>query len=112
MGLAALLGLALGLVLCAATVKNNAVQRIKGPLMRPLFWISGLFFTASMVPSSAREYLMWNPIIHCVELVRDGWFAQYHATAANPGYVMICIVVLMFVGLTMERAVRSEVQVT
>ncbi len=112
MTLAAVLGLSAGLVLCAVTVMNNAVQRIKGPLLRPLFWVSGLFFTANMVPSSAREYLMWNPVLHCTEIIRDGWFPQYHAHSASPTYVLIFSVVLMFIGLTLERRVRPRVQLT
>lgn len=112
MVLASGFGLAVGLVLCSLTVLNNSVQRIKGPLMRPLFWVSGLFFTANMVPTQFREYLMWNPIIHCTELVRDGWFVQYHSLDASPTYVLACTIVLLFIGLTMERRVRSRVQLT
>ena len=112
MVLASLLGLSAGLVLCALTTINNVTQRIKSPLMRPLFWISGLFFTAEMVPSDARDFLMWNPVIHCNELMRDAWFPQYHAQHASPMYVLSCAIVLLFIGLTLERRVRPRVQLT
>ena len=105
-------GLALGTVLCALSIINNATQRIKGPVMRPLFWISGLFFTANALPSHIREYFLWNPIFHCVEIVRDGWFTQYHAAYASPGYVLAWTIVLLFIGLTLERRVRARVQLT
>lgn len=110
--LASLLGVTLGVVLCALTVMSDTVQRIKGPLMRPLFWTSGLFFAAAMIPLQYRKYLLWNPILHCVELVRDGWFPQYTATDASPSYVMLWIVLLAFTGLTLERRVRAKVQLT
>ncbi|HJL18120.1 MAG TPA: ABC transporter permease [Sandaracinaceae bacterium LLY-WYZ-13_1] len=112
LSLAAVLGVAFGTVLCALTVMNNTVQRIKGPLMRPLFWTSGLFFAAAMIPLKYREYLLWNPILHCVEIVRDGWFPQYRAVDASPGYVLMWIVLLAFAGLTLERRVRTRVQLT
>ena len=112
LGLAGLFGLALGTVLCALSIINNATQRIKGPVMRPLFWISGLFFTANALPSHIREYFLWNPIFHCVEIVRDGWFTQYHAAYASPGYVLAWTIVLLFIGLTLERRVRARVQLT
>ena len=111
-GLAGLFGMSLGLVLCSLSVMTNAVDRIKGPLFRPLFWISGLFFTANGLPNSVREFMLYNPILHCVEIVRDGWFPSYHARHADPGYVGVWIVVLAFVGLTLERKVRSKVQLT
>lgn len=112
LGLAGLFGTSLGTVLCALAVYSNATQRIKGPVMRPLFWISGLFFSVNGLPSQLRDYLLWNPIIHCVELVRDGWFPSYTAHYASPSYVMVWIIGLAFVGLTLERHVRTKVQLT
>jgi capsular polysaccharide transport system permease protein len=112
MSLAALLGMTLGTVLCSISVVNNSVHRIKGPVFRPLFWISGLFFTANMLPTRIRELAMYNPILHCVEIVRDGWFESYHAEHASSGYVLAWIVALGFVGLTLERKVRPRIQLT
>lgn len=110
MGLAGLLGLSLGLVLCALSLLSKSVDRIRTPLFRPLFWISGLFFTADSIPLHVREYLMWNPILQCVEIVRDGWFTGYRATEASPAYVLVWIILLAFAGLTLERAVRRRIQ--
>jgi capsular polysaccharide transport system permease protein len=112
LGLAGMFGMALGTVFCALSVVNTAVERIKGPLMRPLFWISGLFFSADALPAHAREILLYNPILHCVEITRDGWFPQYHAHHASPGYVLGWTVVLAFIGLTLERGVRRKVELS
>ena len=112
LGLAGLLGMGLGLVLCSLSVLSPTVDRIRGPLFRPVFWISGLFFTAHSLPSNVREYTLYNPVLHCVELVRAGFFPGYEATYADPGYVVAWIVGLFFVGLTLERRVRSKVQLT
>ena len=110
MTLAALLGMTLGLVFCALNVVSATADRIRGPLMRPLFWISGLFFTANSLPTQARELLLYNPVFHCVEMVREGWFPQYHAHHLSGGYVLWWIVGFAFTGLTLERAVRRRVQ--
>ncbi len=110
LGLAGLLGLSLGMVMCGLGVLSNSVDRIKGPLFRPLFWISGLFFTAEDLPTHLRDLFWWNPILHCVELVRGGWFAGYHARHASASYVLLWIIVLLFAGLTLERAVRRRIQ--
>lgn len=112
LGLSGLLGMSLGLVLCALGVLSNTVDRIKGPLFRPLFWISGLFFTAEAMPQQIRDILLWNPILHCVEIVRDGWFPSFESPHASPGYVGLWIVGLLFFGLTLERVVRRKVQLT
>lgn len=112
MVLTAALGASLGLVWCALNIVTPTVQRLKQPLMKPLFWTSGLFFTANMIPAHWRHYLMWNPILHCVELIRTGWFPQYQTLDASPTYVMVWIVGFAFVGLTLERRVRPKVQLS
>lgn len=112
LSLSALLGGALGLVLCCLQLVFPTVERMKGPLMKPLFWTSGLFFTAHMLPYRVREILMWNPIFHCIELVRGGWFSGYRDEHASVVYVVAWVVGLWFAGLTMERAVRHRIEVT
>lgn len=110
--LASLLGMTMGLFLCALGVLWPTVDRVRGPLMRPLFWVSGLFFTANSLPTQARDVLLYNPVLHCVEIVRDGWFTAYSARHADATYVLVWILGLAFVGLTMERVVRRRVQLT
>lgn len=112
MFLASALGMSVGLVLCALSVLSNSVDRLRGPLMRPLFWISGLFFTANSLPSQVREIMLWNPVLHCSEIVRQGWFPQYQAYHADSAYVGAWIIAFSFLGLILERIVRSRVQLT
>jgi len=107
--LAGMLGTSLGVLLCSLDVLSNTVQRVKGPAMRPLFWISGLFFTANGLPSNVREILLWNPLLHCVEVTRTGWFTTYEAHHASVAYVLGWIIAFAFAGMTLERAVRKKV---
>jgi len=112
MALAGMLGTSLGLVLCSLSVVSNSVERIKGPLFRPLFWVSGLFFTADELSSSARDALLWNPILHCIEITREGWFPTYRGGYGSSAYVLMWIIGFAFIGLTLERRVRAKVQLT
>jgi capsular polysaccharide transport system permease protein len=112
LGLAAAVGASFGLVLAGLSVFNNAVERIVGPMLRPLFWVSGLFFTANGLPSQVRDVLLWNPVLHCVELVRDGWFLTYRAYYLDVSYVLGWIATCSFLGLTLERVARRRLEVT
>ncbi|GAB4563193.1 MAG: ABC transporter permease [Haliangiales bacterium] len=110
--LAALLGAVLGQVFCAISVLSKLGDRLRGPLLRPLFWTSGLFYTANSLPSEAREVLLYNPVLHVVEIVRAGWFLSYEAVHARVGYVAIWILLLGLLGLLLERVVRRRIEVT
>jgi len=112
LGLAGALGGTFGLVLCMLGVMLPVVERLRTPLMRPLFWVSGLFYTLDDVPSSAREAVLYNPVLHVVELVRDGWFPSYTAPHASPGYVAGFVLGFALLGLLLERAVRRRIELS
>lgn len=110
--LAALLGASLGLCLCMLGVLSRVVERLRGPLMRPLFWISGLFYTLDDTPAAAQPYLLKNPVLHAVEMVRDGWFSDYDAPLASSSYVLAYVLGFSALGLLLERIVRRRIELT
>ncbi|MBI2892670.1 MAG: ABC transporter permease [Deltaproteobacteria bacterium] len=111
-GLASFLGASAGLVFCCLGQISNAVDRARGPLLRPLFWISGVFFTAESLPAHIRKPALYNPVFHTVELVRAGWFSTYGPEHASSTYVLAWIGVLAVVGLVLERLVRRRIELT
>lgn len=112
LALSGALGASLGLVLSSASVMSNLVDRLVGPLMRPFFWISGLFFTGAQVPSNIRDLMSYNPLFNTIELVRDGWFPAYHAQGLRLGYVVAWILGLTLLGLALERVARAKIELT
>ena len=112
LGLAGALGGSLGLVLSSLNVYSNVVERIYGPLSRPLFWCSGLFFTAEDLPDRARDILLFNPILHVVECVRSAWFPMQPSRYFSLGYVCWWIVALAALGLLLERSARRRVELS
>lgn len=109
---ASAIGTGFGLVFCALGQVSSAADRIRGPLMRPLFWISGIFFTAAAIPANARDEMLWNPLLHVTELVRAGWFPTHDATYVEPWYVLGWIGGIALVGLLLERWVRRRIDLS
>jgi capsular polysaccharide transport system permease protein len=109
---ASLLGTTAGLVFCTLAEFSNAVDRIRGPLIRPLFWISGVFFSAGELPPEARKVLLYNPILHATEMVRSGWYVGYESPYVDVPYVLMWILVLAFAGLSLERMVRRRIELS
>jgi capsular polysaccharide transport system permease protein len=110
LALASALGSSIGLIFCALSQISNIADRVRGPVLRPLFWISGIFFTAESLPEGARDGLLVNPVLHCTELVRDGWFASYSDEHVDVFYVLAFVFGFLLLGLVLERAVRRRIE--
>lgn len=112
LSLSAFLGTSVGLLLCMLGVLSNVVERLRGPVMRPLFWLSGLFYTLDDAPEAAQGVLLYNPVLHAVELVRDGWFVEYGSAEISAWYVLQVGMTFLAVGLLLERIVRKRIELT
>lgn len=105
------LGGGLGLVLGSLSVYSSTLDRLVGPMMRPFFWMSGVFFSVDTLPAQARDLLLWNPILHAVEIVRAGYSRHYAAHYAEAAYPSSWILALVLLGLLMERLARRRLEV-
>ena len=95
-----LLGFGLGLVLGAFSIRYEFIQSLSQPLLgRPLFLTSGLFFSASMLPPVVREIALYNPLLHCIELIRASLFENFESRYVDLTYVMVFTLVLISFGL-------------
>lgn len=43
----------------------------------PLMIVSGVIFPLNVLPFWAQEYILWNPIVHGLECLREGFFDGY-----------------------------------
>ncbi len=104
-----LYGFALGLIFGSLTpLLPGLANIIQVFLGRPLFFVSGVFFTIEMVPHEIRPILLINPLFHVLEWLRSGFFMQYQSRYADMEYAIICLIVLLFLGLLMQRALRRH----
>ncbi len=88
---------------------SETVKRIVPVVLRPMFWISGVFFTATELPPSLLTYLWWNPLLHTVEMIRDGVFVDYTSSFAEPHVpVFMSLGFLLLSYLVQDLAGRSR----
>lgn len=103
-----LLGACLGLFISSVSVFFPAIEHFDSAVNRALFFTSGLFFYANELPDKVRELLMWNPLFHLIELLRDGFFYSYTAKYASIEYVLGWVLGFLFFSLVLERIARSR----
>ncbi|MEO1550211.1 MAG: ABC transporter permease [Pseudomonadota bacterium] len=106
--LAAALALGVGLLNCLAFSQSPMWQRLWSIVSRPLFLISGLFYTFEGLPAHIRELLIWNPLIHVVGLVRAALYPTYYAAYVQPGYVLALGLATAVLGALMLRVFDAK----
>jgi len=73
--------------------------------LRPMFWISGIFFTATELTESAVQIFWYNPLFHAIELVREGFFLGYQSPISSMLYPLTFSLVFYLLSLAIERFV-------
>lgn len=103
-----LLAVGVGTMNCYLMTSFPIWERIWQILTRPLFLMSGIFFTFDLMPAKAQAILWYNPLIHCVGLMRQGIYATYQGSYISKTYVIAISVALLLVGLMLlERRHRD-----
>jgi len=83
------LGIGIGSVNCVLTAFMPLWGHIWGIANRPMFMISGIFFTYESLPVVAQKYLWFNPLVHIIGVMRRGVYDGYTADYVSVSYVMV-----------------------
>jgi capsular polysaccharide transport system permease protein len=111
-GLLAWFGAALALIVGGGTAHNDLVERIWHPAAYLLFPLSGAAYMVDWMPSRFQEVLLWIPMVHGVEMLRDGYFGPAIRTHFSVSYLALSCSLLTLAGLSLvkEAGRRIEVQ--
>lgn len=75
------------------------IKKLQDLVMRPIFFISGIFFSLQDIPQQYWPYLTWNPLLHAVELTRYAAYPEYGNAGVSDFYLDICTIVCVFFAL-------------
>ncbi len=73
-----LFGSGLGLALSVGYALVPEIEKIMGFVFMPLYFASGVLFSPAAMPARLQEWLLYNPIVHGLELGRAAFFPGYH----------------------------------
>ena len=102
------LGLGIGISLCVASAYWEDTVKVVSMIMMPMFMISGIFFTATMIPQKYLYLFDWNPIFHVVELLREAMFVSYTSPVGDWQFVAFCALVSNAAGLMLYQVSRQR----
>jgi lipooligosaccharide transport system permease protein len=86
---------AFGVAIAAVAQTIDNFNYVTSAVLTPLFLVAGTFFPVSSLPPGVRTVAQFNPLFHCVQLVRDASFEQlgaidlYHA-----GFLLVFALVM------------------
>ena len=103
-----LLGLGLGMTLASLAVLCPTLEKIVPMGMRILFFTSGLFYSATMLPSYVLQYLWYNPMLQIIEWGRVCLSRGYSTVPYSPLFLVSVTAFFLCLGLLLERYVRRR----
>lgn len=102
------LGVCLG-ILAACGYRYTSLVRFTNPIVRRLgIAISGVLFVGTAIPTRLLPWFTWNPLFHCLEIIRESWWAVYRSPFADPWFVVRCMFWMTLAVLLIERVSRRR----
>jgi ABC-2 type transport system permease protein/capsular polysaccharide transport system permease protein len=81
-------GAALAILLGSLSHVSELVDKLWHPFSYLLFPLSGAAFLVAALPQFAQDAVLWIPIVHGVEMVRDGFFGSQARSIYDLGYLI------------------------
>ena len=108
--LIAWIGAALAIFLGALSHESELVDKLWHPASYLIFPLSGAAFLVDALPPVAREYVLYIPMVHGTEIVREGFFGTRITAHYDLGYVVpFCLVLTLLALMTTRRVARRVV---
>jgi capsular polysaccharide transport system permease protein len=83
--------------------------RIIRIIFLPMFFISGLFFTADSLPPKIRDILLYNPVLQFEELIHGYFFYSLSDKYVNYLYLIFWTVIPLFFGLWLYKKTERKI---
>jgi capsular polysaccharide transport system permease protein len=103
-------GASLGLLVGALTEKSEIVEKVWHPISYLLFPMSGAAFMVDWIPYELQKYVLFLPMVHGVEILREGFFGDVIHPHYSIAYMALCCLLLTLFGLVVCRSVGEKIE--
>ncbi len=110
-GLLILFSCGIGLIFMVVGRTFAETQKFLPILLKPLYFISCIMYPLHSIPKDYWPYILWNPIVHAVELSREAVMPGYVSDGVSLSYLALCSLVTVFTGIALYRN-REEAMLT
>jgi capsular polysaccharide transport system permease protein len=111
LSLLAWFGGSLAIVIGSLSERYEVVEKIWHPISYLLFPLSGAAFMVAWLPPAGREVVLWLPMVHGVEMLREGYFGSAVRAHYDVTYTSVFCLCQTFIGLALAREAGRRVEV-
>lgn len=94
-----MIGSGLGLILAVGASMVPSMEKVLNFLKRPLIFISCVLHPLASVPTSIQKILLFNPLVHAIEICRHALFPFYQVSGPNLAYPAALAIVVFSLGI-------------
>lgn len=107
--LIALFGASLAIFLASLSERFEIIEKLWHPTSYLIFPLSGAAFLVSSLPEAAQELVLYFPMVHGTEMLREGYFGSSVEAVYDVGYLVFTTLVMLCLGLAVSRRVAADV---
>jgi capsular polysaccharide transport system permease protein len=109
-GMLAWFGASIALFIGAGSAFTPIFDRLWTPIAYLLFPMSGAAFMVDWLPTRLQSLVQYLPMVHGVELLREGYFGNVVRTHHDIGYMAECCLVMTLAGLFLMHEAARRVE--
>jgi ABC-type polysaccharide/polyol phosphate export permease len=102
-------GSSLAILMGALSEQSEIIDKLWHPASYLLFPLSGAAFMVDGLPRVAQDFVLLLPMVHGVELLREGYFGSTFHAHYDIVYMALCCTALTVLGLANERKISRKV---
>ena len=102
--------LGLGMIVGSLAALSDIVDRLWHTFTYLLFPLSGAAYMVSWLPYQLQEYVLFLPMVHATEIIRQGYYGDIVNTFGDSYYLIKCNMVFSFLGLLAVRYVSKKIE--
>jgi len=102
-------GFALGILFAVINTFYETFGKIISFISMPLFLLSGIFYTVESLPPLAREIILYNPVVHFIEMIHGNYFRVLDTEYVDYTYMMWWTIIPLFLGLFFYKRAQMKI---
>jgi len=108
--ISAALGAGMGLINAVLAFKFPSYANIFGMIMRPMYFLSGIFFVVGYMSTEIQNIMYYNPVAHLIEWFRSAIYVGYESEFLDKHYLLNFTLSVVFLGLLLLRLSRHKIR--